>query len=67
MNATTLSAQITLGEDSTRQFKVDARNAESLASEMAAFANSEGGVIYIGVDDVGKAKGLSGDDVKRIN
>ena len=35
-------SQIALGEDSTRQFKVDVRNAASLASEMAAFANSNG-------------------------
>jgi len=38
---------IRLGEDSTRQFKVDVRNAESLAAEMVAFSNSEGGTIYI--------------------
>jgi ATP-dependent DNA helicase RecG len=62
-----LLAQIALGEDSTRQFKSDVRNAEALASEMAAFANSEGGVIYIGVEDDGEASGLSGDDVRRIN
>lgn len=62
-----LFAQIALGEDSTRQFKSDVRNAESLASEMAAFANSEGGVIYIGVGDDGEVKGLLGGDVRRIN
>ena len=28
-------------------FKSDIRNAESLAAEMAAFANAEGGTIYI--------------------
>ena len=67
MNHNDLLAQIALGEDSTRQFKRDVHNAESLASEMAAFANSEGGVIYIGVEDDGEAKGLSGDDVRRIN
>ena len=44
---------IALGEDSTRQFKADVRNAESLASEMAALANSAGGTIFWGV-----AKGL---------
>jgi hypothetical protein len=33
--------QIARGEDSSRQFKPDVRNAESLASEMVAFANSE--------------------------
>lgn len=62
-----LKAQVALGEDSTRQFKVDVRNAESLASEMAAFANSEGGVIYIGISDTSQTMGLTGDDVKRIN
>jgi ATP-dependent DNA helicase RecG len=67
MNYKSLLAQISIGEDSTRQFKVDIRNAESLASEMTAFANSGGGVIYIGVTDAGQAKGLSADDVKRIN
>ena len=45
MNDTDLLNQIVLGEDSTHQFKSDVRNADSLASEMAAFANSEGGTI----------------------
>lgn len=62
-----LKEQIALGEDSRRQFKVDVRNAESLASEMAAFANAEGGVILIGVSDKGEAMGLSKEDVGRIN
>jgi len=53
MNETSVFAQITLGEDSTRQFNADIRNAESLASEMAAYSNSEGGVIYLGVTDDG--------------
>ncbi len=34
---------------------------------MVAFANSEGGTIYIGIDDDGTASGLSLADVKRIN
>jgi len=62
-----LLAQIALGEDSTRQFKADIRNADSLASEMAAFANAEGGVIYLGVTDDGAMPGLSGKDVARLN
>ncbi len=62
-----LLAQIAGGEDSIRQFKADIRNAESLASEMAAFANSEGGTLYIGVADNGTAPGLSRADVTRIN
>ncbi len=62
-----LQIRTAAGEDSTRQFKADIRNAESLASEMAAFANSEGGVIYVGVADDGGMSGLSREDVTRIN
>ena len=59
--------KVSLGEDSRRQFKADLRNADSLAAEIAAFANSEGGVIYIGVADDGSLPGLSNKDVSRIN
>lgn len=62
-----LRTQVALGEDSTHQFKVDIRNAESLAAEMAAFANTEGGVIYLGVADDGSLPGLSATDVARLN
>ncbi len=34
--------QVSLGEDSRRQFKADLHNADSLAAEIAAFANGEG-------------------------
>jgi hypothetical protein len=67
MKRSDLLAQIALGEDSTRQFKVDVKNADSLASEMAAFANTNGGTIFIGVADDGSTPGLSGQDVARIN
>ncbi|MCC5840387.1 MAG: putative DNA binding domain-containing protein [Opitutales bacterium] len=59
--------QIALGEDSKRQFKADLHNAESLAAEMAAFANSEGGRIFIGVADDGSTPGLSPEQVARVN
>ena len=62
-----LLSQISLGEDSTRQFKADVKNAEALASEMAAFANTGGGVIFIGVADDGSLPGLTQKDVARIN
>jgi ATP-dependent DNA helicase RecG len=62
-----LQVQISLGEDSTRQYKADVRNAASLASEMAAFANSEGGTIFLGVADDGGTPGLDKADVARIN
>ena len=67
MKKNDLLSQITLGEDSTRQFKLDVKNGDSLASEMAGFANSEGGTIYIGVADDGSIPGLSRQDVGRIN
>ena len=62
-----LLSQIACGEDSTRQFKSDVRNGDSLASEMAAFANSNGGKIYIGVEDDGSTPGLAKEDISRIN
>ncbi len=67
MNAKSILTQIALGEDSTHQFKVDVRNGESLAAEMAAFANSGGGTLYIGVADDGATTGLTKEDVARIN
>lgn len=67
MTQAKLRAAIALGEDSTRQFKADVHNVDSLASEMAAFANSEGGTILIGVANDGATPGLSRDDVARIN
>ena len=62
-----LRKHISGGEDSTRQFKADVNNAESLASEMAAFANSDGGTIFTGVDDQGTVTGLTPRDVSRVN
>jgi len=67
MNRSEIKKQISLGEDSRHQFKVDLRSADSLAAEMAAFANSEGGIIFIGVADDGSIPGLLSKDVNRIN
>jgi ATP-dependent DNA helicase RecG len=67
MTLTELQAQIALGEDSRRQFKRDITNADSLAAEMAAFANSEGGIIFLGVADDGSLPGLIWADVARLN
>ena len=67
MKLQSLLAQTALGEDSPRQFKADVRNAESLAAEMAAFANTNGGTIFIGVADGGSMPGLLPQDVARIN
>jgi len=46
------------GEDSTIEFKRQLPRKDSLADEIAAFANARGGVILIGVDDHGEIVGL---------
>ncbi|MBU2511243.1 putative DNA binding domain-containing protein [bacterium] len=67
MNLSSLQSLSKIGEDSSRQFKVDVRNVNSLAAEMVAFANCEGGDIYIGVADNGNLEGLDPKDLSRIN
>lgn len=67
MTITELQTIVARGEDSSHQFKSDVRNVDSLASEMAAFANTNGGTILIGVADDGSMPGLSREDVTRIN
>jgi ATP-dependent DNA helicase RecG len=62
-----LNTQIALGEDSRRQFKQDISNTDALAAEMAAFANTDGGVIFLGVADDGTLLGLTLADVARLN
>jgi ATP-dependent DNA helicase RecG len=62
-----LRAQVALGEDSRRQFKQDTQSPDALAAKMAAFANSEGSVIFLGVADDGPLPGLSLADVSRLN
>ena len=53
-----LIEKIHLGEDSTIEFKRELPRRDSLADEIAAFANARGGVILIGVDDHGNVVGL---------
>jgi len=69
MEAIELIELLSRGEDSHTQFKQaqDIRNATSLAAEMAAFANAEGGHILIGVDDLGSIVGITQDDIRRLN
>ena len=55
---TELIEKIMLGEDLTIEFKREMPHRNSLADEIAAFANSQGGVILIGVDDYKEIVGL---------
>lgn len=67
MEAIELIEIISRGEDSRTQFKQNVTNAESVAADLAAFSNSKGGRILMGVDDQGTVVGLSPSDVRRIN
>ncbi len=58
---------LTQGEDSQNQFKKNMTNAVSLASEMVAFSNGQGGKIFLGVDDDGSISGLEQNDIQRLN
>lgn len=53
-----LIENIHLGEDSPIEFKRQLPRRDSLADEIAAFANARGGVLLIGVDDQGDIVGL---------
>jgi ATP-dependent DNA helicase RecG len=67
MEAAELLAILARGEDSRHQFKRDMTNADSVAAELAAFANSGGGQLFVGVNDNGTIAGLSAEDVHRLN
>ncbi len=67
MEALELIEILERGEDSEHQFKANLTNAESLAGDMVAFANTKGGMIIIGADDNGKIVNLTADDIRRLN
>jgi len=62
-----IKKEISLGEDSSRQFKTRFDKASSLADELCAISNSQGGVIYIGVADDGNITGLSTEEIATLN
>lgn len=55
------------GEDSKHQFKEIVKDAKKLADEIAAFSNSQGGMIILGVDNGGNITGLTKTDIDKIN
>lgn len=67
MDVDKLKKILACGEDSTHQFKRDFSNAEALAAELIAFANTVGGTLFIGVADDGSITGLSAESVRRLN
>ena len=67
--------QLQLGEDSLWEFKqvafagdhLTSPRRDDLADEIAAFANSEGGVLLCGVTDQGDVQGLSRDQIVALD
>ncbi|MDE0298192.1 MAG: putative DNA binding domain-containing protein [Candidatus Poribacteria bacterium] len=55
---TELREKIYLGEDSTIEFKRELPERKELSDEIAAFANTRGGVILVGVEDNGGIVGI---------
>ena len=66
--------QLEVKEDARAEFKevklgkrgVRSPNTEEMAGEMVAFANAEGGVVFLGVDDDGVVRGLPPDRVRDV-
>jgi len=52
------------GESSFVEFKEERVHPDSLAKEMAAFANTEGGTIFVGVNDDGTIDGITRQDLE---
>jgi len=67
MNEAELLQILVRGEDSRHQFKRDETSASSIAAELAAFANSGGGLLLLGVEDNGEVAGLDAASVRRLN
>jgi ATP-dependent DNA helicase RecG len=62
-----IASEIKLGEDSSRQFKVQLDTAAKLAEELCAFSNSRGGIIYVGVADNSTISGITQADIAQYN
>jgi len=67
MQTTELIEILARDEDSRHQFKANVTNETSLASEMLAFSNTQGGIIVIGANDDGTISGLTREDMGRLS
>jgi predicted HTH transcriptional regulator len=66
MSLRRLLAQLARGEDDRLMHVEAVHTATSLAADLAAFANSEGGMIYVGVGAGGALPGLPRSDLARV-
>lgn len=62
-----LARQAALGEDSSHRFLAASADEETLACEMAAFANSAGGLIFWGMEADGGQAGIARGELDRAN
>ncbi len=62
-----IAREISLGEDSGRQFKVKLNAAVQIAKEMCAMSNGRGGKVFIGVADDGSVAGVSVAEIQTYN
>lgn len=67
LTETALLERIALGEHTRQQFKRTFNSPDALAAELAAFANSGGGTLLIGVEDDGSLAGLDAAELRRLN
>lgn len=65
MDASELKEILSRGEDSKTQFKTRFTHVDVLASEICAMANTDGGIIVVGVSDKGEILGV--DNLTRLN
>jgi len=67
MDAIQIKKILLRGEDSRNQFKQDIISPAGLAAEMAAFSNTLGGTILIGIADDHTVTGLTRERISAIN
>jgi len=67
VDSSEITELIERGEDSRTQFKESFRSIDALAAEIAAFLNTHGGRIIVGLTDDGQVKGLSREDIRKLN
>jgi ATP-dependent DNA helicase RecG len=59
LNMKITQSSLRMGENSVLEFKTESVRAESIAKEIVAFANTDGGTLLIGVADDGTVQGVS--------
>ena len=67
MECNELVQMVRKGEDSSCQLKEHISSIDKLAVEMSAFANSDGGVLVVGVSDRGAIVGIEREELGKLN